>query len=74
MVQYVNLTIHPRDSAKGQALAFGMVTLGNILSTGAGGILFDAFSVRTALLIGAGAALLAALLCQAAVSPPSAVE
>lgn len=74
MVQYVNLTIHPRDSAKGQALAFGMVTLGNILSTGAGGILFDAFSVRTALLIGAGAALLAALLCQAAVSSPSAVE
>ena len=33
MVEYVNRNIDHKDSAKGQALAFGMVTLGNILSS-----------------------------------------
>ena len=41
MVEYVNRNIDHKDSAKGQALAFGMVTLGNILSSAIGGPLYD---------------------------------
>ena len=63
MVAYVNLCIDPKDSAKGQALAFGMVTLGNILSSAIGGVLYDALTVRRVLLIGTAAALVGALLC-----------
>ena len=65
MVAYVNLYIDPRDSAKGQALAFGMVTLGNILSTAVGGRLYDSLSVHAVLIVGACAALLGSALCHA---------
>ena len=63
MVVYVNQYIDHKDSAKGQALAFGMVTLGNILSSSIGGPLYDALPVRIVLLIGTGAALAGALFC-----------
>ena len=69
MVEYVILNIDPKDSAKGQALAFGMVTLGNILSSAIGGPLYDALPVRTVLLIGAGASLAGALLCHVFTRP-----
>ena len=69
MVQYVILNIAPKDSAKGQALAFGMVTRGNILSSAIGGPLYDALPVRTVLLIGAGAALAGSLLCHVFTRP-----
>ena len=63
MVQYVNIYIPHKDSAKGQALAFGMVTLGNVLSSAVGGRLYDALPVGLVLLIGAAAALSGAVLC-----------
>lgn len=63
MVQYVVLTIDGKDSAKGQALAFGMVTLGNILSSAVGGHLYDMLPVRSVLMLGAVIALLGAVLC-----------
>ena len=65
MVEYVNRNIDHKDSAKGQALAFGMVTLGNILSSAIGGPLYDAFPVRIVLLIGSVVALGGAVLCHA---------
>ena len=63
MVTYVNISIDYKDSAKGQALAFGMVTLGNVLSSAIGGPLFDALSVHAVLLIGAFASAAGAVLC-----------
>ena len=63
MVRYVNLYIDQKDSAKGQALAFSMVTLGNILSSAVGGVLYDAFPVRTVLLFGVGVSLIGTILC-----------
>ena len=52
MVQYVNLVIDPKDSAKGQAVANGMITLGAIFASSMGGQLYDVLSIRTTLLIG----------------------
>ena len=63
MVQYVILNIDPKDSAKGQALAFGMVTVGNVLSSVIGGHLFDALPVCSVLLLGTVTAVLGAVLC-----------
>ena len=63
MVRYVQLYIGPQDSAKGQALAFGMVTLGNVFSSSLGGLLFDVFPVRQTLLIGAAFSFLGMLFC-----------
>ena len=63
MVQYVNLNIAHKDSAKGQALAFGMVTMGNILSSAVGGYLYDTMPVPAVLLIGSAAAVAGTVLC-----------
>ena len=63
MVQYVILNIDRKDSAKGQALAFGMVTIGNVLSSAIGGHLYDALPVRSVLLIGTLIAVCGAVLC-----------
>ena len=63
MVQYVILNIDRKDSAKGQALAFGMVTIGNVLSSSIGGHLYDALPVRSVLLIGTLIAVFGAVLC-----------
>ena len=73
MVQYVILNIDPKDSAKGQALAFGMVTLGNILSSAIGGPLYDALPVRSVLLVGTAAALLGAVFCHVFTRPAARV-
>lgn len=63
MVQYVNLVIDPRDSAKGQAVANGMMTLGAIFASLIGGPLFDTLSARSTLFIAAAIALAGALIC-----------
>ena len=63
MVQYVILNIDRKDSAKGQALAFGMVTVGNVLSSAIGGHLYDALPVLSVLLLGTVAAVSGAVLC-----------
>lgn len=63
MVRYVFLHIAPEDSAKGQSLAFGMVTLGNVLSSLAGGLLYDSLPVRTVLLAGFFISLAGTLIC-----------
>ena len=73
MVQYVILNIDHKDSAKGQALAFGMVTLGNILSSAIGGMLYDALPVRSVLLVGAAAALVGAIFCHVFTRPAARV-
>ena len=65
IVRYVDLYVDHRDSAKGQALAYGMVTLGNVFSSSIGGLLFDALPVRQTLLIGALISVLGMSLCQA---------
>lgn len=52
MVQYVNLVIDPKDSAKGQAIANGMMTLGAVFASLIGGSLYDTLSVRSTLAIG----------------------
>jgi PPP family 3-phenylpropionic acid transporter len=63
MVQYVILNIDRKNSAKGQALAFGMVTLGNVLSSAIGGHLYDALPVCSVLLLGTVIAVFGAVLC-----------
>ena len=63
MVQYVNLVIDPKDSAKGQAIANGMMTLGSIFASLIGGWLYDVLSVHTTLLIGIAIAACGAAIC-----------
>ena len=63
MVQYVNLVIDPKDSAKGQAIANGMITLGSIFASLIGGWLYDVLSVHTTLLISVAIAAGGLLLC-----------
>ena len=63
MVQYVNLVIDPKDSAKGQAIANGMITLGAIFASSIGGRLYDALSIRATLLIGIAIAACGAAIC-----------
>ena len=57
MVQYVNLVVDHKDSAKGQALANGMMTLGAVFANFIGGSLLDILSVKSTLLIAAGCGL-----------------
>ena len=63
MVQYVNLVIDPKDAAKGQAIANGMMTLGSIFASLIGGWLYDVLSVHTTLLISVAIAAGGMLLC-----------
>lgn len=63
MVQYVSLVIHPKDSAKGQAVANGMITLGAIFASSIGGQLYDALSIHATLIIGVAIAACGAVLC-----------
>lgn len=67
MVQYVSLVIEPKDSAKGQAIANGMMTLGAVFASLIGGPLYDLLSVRSTLAISVAIALAGALICTAAV-------
>ena len=63
MVRYVNLYIPEKDAAKGQAISFGMVTLGNVFSSLLGGVLFDHFTVPQTMMAGAVSALVGAVIC-----------
>lgn len=63
MVQYVSLVITPKDSAKGQAIANGMITLGAIFASLVGGWLYDALSVHATLIVGVAIAVCGMLLC-----------
>lgn len=67
MVQYVNLVIDHRDSAKGQAISGGMMTLGSIFASLIGGQLYDAISVRATLITGVVIASCGALICNLAI-------
>lgn len=53
LVHYTSLAVSPADSAKGQALSYSTLCLGTALASVLGGIMYDALSVRTTLLIGA---------------------
>jgi len=53
IVRYVNQHVPVTDSAKGQALAYGMSALGSVFATGIGGIMFDHFSVTFTMLCAA---------------------
>ena len=59
----MNLVIDPKDSAKGQAIANGMMTLGSIFASLIGGWLYDALSVHATLIIGVAIAVCGMLLC-----------
>jgi len=71
MVQYVSLTVPSKDSAKGQSLAFGMTTLGSVLASYLGGLMFDTLPVRTSLLIVAAASFAGTAVCFAGTSETS---
>ena len=63
LVQYVSLVVSPDDSAKGQALSISMATLATIFANVFGGMMYDAFSVRTTVLIGAAVSAVGYILC-----------
>lgn len=62
-VRYVNLYIHHSDSAKGQALAYGMTTLGSIFASSLGGLMYDNFTVTATLLVGSAVSAIGAVVC-----------
>ncbi len=62
-VHYVNLMIAHKDSAKGQSLALGFITMGNVLACSIGGTLYDSYSVFTVLVFGIGIAILGTVIC-----------
>lgn len=64
LVHYTSLVVSPADSAKGQALSYSTLCLGAALASVLGGIMYDALSVRTTLLIGAGICAIGLVLSQ----------
>lgn len=67
IVDYVDRTIPFEDSAKAQSLAFGVTTLGSVLSSLIGGYMYDHTSVGSTLWAGCGFAALGMLICLRAV-------
>ena len=63
-VQYTSLVVGPKDSTKGQALSYGMSTLGSAFAGGFGGMLYDSIPVRGVLLIGAAVSAMGAVICE----------
>lgn len=55
-VRYVTLYVSASDAAKGQSVAFGVTTLASIFAASIGGVLFDAMSARSVLLVAAAVA------------------
>lgn len=51
VVDYVERTVPPADSAKGQTLTAAAASLGTIVTTLAGGMMLDRFSVQTVLFV-----------------------
>ena len=62
-VHYVNLYVPHKDSTKGQSVSLAATTLGNVFACSLGGLLYDAISILSVLLIGTAAAALGALIC-----------
>ena len=71
IVQYTGLVVGPKNSAKGQALAFGMTTLGSAFAGGIGGLMYDSLSVHSTLLVGVVVSALGVLLCELSISRTS---
>lgn len=67
-VQYTSLVVGPRDSTKGQALTYSVTTLGAAFAGGLGGLLYDAISVRGALLVGVAICVVGAVICELCIS------
>lgn len=63
LVQYVSLEVSPDDSAKGQALSISMTTLATIFANIFGGMMYDAFTVRTTILIGSAVSAVGFIIC-----------
>lgn len=63
-VQYTSLVVDPANSAKGQALSYGMTTVGSALAGGLGGLLYDSMSVSATLLVGVAVSAVGAVLCE----------
>ena len=68
-VRYVNRYIAPRDAAKGQSVAYGVTTLASAFAGTLGGLMYDAFPVRTVLLAGTALAAAGAAVCIAFSNP-----
>lgn len=64
LVRYTNLYVEHKDSAKGQSISYGMTTLGAILASSFGGLMYDRLSVTAALLIGTAVSICGAVICQ----------
>lgn len=63
LVEYVELFVPHKDSARGQAVSHAMTTLGSIFSAFLGGLMFDSLSVRSTLLIGAAVSVTGMAVC-----------
>ena len=57
IVEYVKETLPHRDSGKAQSMAYGMLSLGQVIAGFVAGNLYDNMSVSQTLLIGAAVAL-----------------
>ena len=54
IVGYADETVDRKDSAKAQSLAFSMTTIGSVLASLIGGIMFKTTDVRTTMLLASG--------------------
>ena len=73
-VRYVTLYVPASDAAKGQSVAFGVTTLASVFATSIGGVMFDAMSARSVLLISAAVAAVGAAATAAFSSPERAAR
>lgn len=64
LVEYVELHIPHKDSARAQAVSYAMNTLGGIFASMLGGRMFDVLSVRTTVLIGAAVSFTGMCICR----------
>ena len=71
-VRYVTLYVPASDAAKGQSVAFGATTLASIFATSIGGVMFDAMSAHSVLLISAAVASVGAVAVIAFSAPETA--
>lgn len=63
LVEYVDLYVPSKDSARGQAVSYAMVTMGTILASLLGGVLLDTLSVRQTMLTGTAACAVGMVIC-----------
>ncbi len=63
LVEYVDLYVPHKDSARGQAVSYAMVTMGTVLASLIGGMLLDSLTVRQTMLTGTAACAVGMVIC-----------